>query len=488
MATRLDLGEPQLLIDGSLTDSQSGETFAVTNPATGDELASVPQATEADVKRAISAAETAFEDWSTDFSADERADRLFQLADLIRDNAERLAKIEAANTGHTITAMRNDPHFAADRLEYFAGIALEAKGDTLPVSSDTLNYTLEQPYGVVGHINAFNHPLLFAAGKAAAPLVTGNTLVIKPASVDPLAVLELARLAAEEDILPDGVLNVVTGPGSTVGTPLIEADAVRKIGFVGGNETGSYIHQKAAETTTDVLMELGGKNPCIVYPDADLETAIEGAVTGMNFTYVCGQSCGSTSRLFLHESQYEEGLSLLEEAVDAIVVGDPMDPETEMGSLSSQNQHDTVKKYIDLGKESDARLLYGGDRPSGPTFEDGLFVEPTVFADVTMDMRIAREEIFGPVLSVFEWSDEDEVIEAANDVEYGLTASVFTDDLETAHRAARNLETGYVWINQSSRHYTGAPFGGWKQSGIGREESREELYEYTQTKNVNVKL
>jgi betaine-aldehyde dehydrogenase len=239
---------------------------------------------------------------------------------------------------------------------------------------------------------------------------------------------------------------------------------------------------------TDVLMELGGKNPCLVYPDADLDAAIQGAVAGMNFTYVCGQSCGSTSRLFLHESHYEEGVELLAAQVEAIRLGDPLDPDTEMGTLSSEDQYEKTLAYIESGMESDARLVCGGATPDGEAFEDGYFVEPTVFADVTMDMAIAREEIFGPVLSVFEWSDEDRLIEAANDTEYGLTASVFTDDLSTAHTAARDLEAGFVWINQAGRHYTGAPFGGWKQSGIGREEASSELYEYTQTKNVNVDL
>jgi betaine-aldehyde dehydrogenase len=251
--------------------------------------------------------------------------------------------------------------------------------------------------------------------------------------------------------------------------------------------TGQLIQKQAAESVTDVLLELGGKNPCIVYPDADLTEAIEGAIGGMNFTW-CGQSCGSTSRLFLHESHYDEGIELLEEKVSQIEPGDPLDPETEMGAIVTEEQYTKIMKYIDLGKQSDATLITGGKSPEGDEYDAGYFIEPTVFSDVTMDMRIAREEIFGPVLSVLKWSDEDEMLRQANDLEYGLTASIWTDDLKTAHKTAERIEAGYVWVNQASTHFLGAPFGGWKQSGIGREEAIDEVLALTQTKNVNIKL
>ncbi len=311
---------------------------------------------------------------------------------------------------------------------------------------------------------------------------------MKPPEQDSLGVMELARLIAEADIFPDGVVNVVSGFGDEAGSPLVTNPDVRKIGFTGSVPTGEMIQSQAAESTTDVLLELGGKNPCLVYPDADLEEAVTASIDGMNFTWSQGQSCGSTTRLFLHESHYEEGLDLLKSKVESITPGNPLDEDVEMGCLISEDQYEKVMRYIDLGKQSDARLLTGGTHPEGEEFEDGYFIDPTVFADVTMDTRIAREEIFGPVLSVLKWNDEDTLLQKANDVEYGLTAAIFTNDLTRAHRVAKRLEAGYVWINQAGSHYWGAPFGGWKRSGIGKEEAIDEVFEYTQKKNVNVKL
>lgn len=480
--------EPKMLIGGELVDSHSGKTFETRNPATGDHLAEIPRGTETDVERAIRAAREAQSTWYHEYSIRERADMLREVAELLREESEHLGAVDAADSGNPYTAMEGDAKAAAECVDIFAGSALEIKGETIPVSEDTLNYTLEQPYGVVGRIIAYNHPVMFAGSKFAAPLLAGNSVVMKPPEQDSLGVMELGRLIAERDIFPDGVLNIVSGFGDEAGAPLVEHPDVGKVGFTGSVPTGGMIQSQAAENITEVLLELGGKNPCLVYPDADLEAAISGCVNGMNFTWSQGQSCGSTTRLFLHESHYEEGLELLKKEVEGITPGNPLDEDTRMGCLISEDQYDKVMRYIDLGKESEAHLLAGGKHPEGEEFENGYFVEPTVFTDVTMDMAIAREEIFGPVLSVLKWDDEEALIEQANDVDYGLTAAIFTNDISRAHKVAKRIEAGYVWINQAGQHYWGAPFGGWKQSGIGKEEAIDEIFEYTQKKNVNVRL
>lgn len=485
--TEPDFGEPMMLIDGELVEGSTGEQFETTNPATGEQLTTIPRGTAEDVERAVEAAVSATEQWAHEFSAQERGDALFEFADLLRERTDRFGAIDAADSGNPYGQMRDDAAEAADIVEMFAGLARETKGDTIPVSSDTLDYTLRQPYGVVGRIIPYNHPVLFGASRIAAPLVVGNTVVLKPPEQDSTGVLELARLIAKRDVFPDGVLNVVSGFGDEVGSEIVGHGDVRKVGFTGSGPTGSIIQQQTGETITDVMLELGGKNPAIVYPDADLETAVDGVVDGMNVTW-CGQSCGSISRLFLHESMYTEGIELLQNRLESVEPGDPLDPETEMGCLVSEDQYEKVMKYIELGQESDARLVCGGTPPEGEQYRDGFFVEPTLFADVTMDMQIAREETFGPMLFVLEWSDEDEVLQQANDVKYGLTASIWTDDIKRAHKVAERIEAGYVWINNAGTHYAGAPFGGWKQSGIGREEAIDEIFEFTQTKNVNVQL
>jgi betaine-aldehyde dehydrogenase len=484
----VDFEDPKMLIGGELVGSVSGDTFESSNPATGDHLAEIPRGEAADVDRAVAAAREAQDAWANEWTIRERGQALSAFADLLREHADHFAAIDAADGGNPYSSMQGDPKAAAEVVDIFGGSALEVKGETIPVSNDTLDYTLRQPYGVVGRIVAFNHPLFFAAAKVAAPLVAGNAVVLKPPEQASISALEMGRLITEQDLFPPGVVNVVPGFGEDAGAPLVTHEDVGKVGFIGSVPTGRRIQQQAAEHVTDVVLELGGKNPCLVYPDADLESAIDGCVGAMNFSWCAGQSCGSTSRLFLHEDHYEEGLELLEAKVGAIEPGLPLDPETEMGSLVDEAQYEKTMEYIDIGKQSDARLLVGGEHPSDERLADGYFVEPTVFADVTMDMRIAREEIFGPVLSVFEWSDEEQVLADANDVEYGLTAAIYTNDISRAHRVAERIEAGYVWINQAGGHYWGAPFGGFKQSGTGREEAMDEVFEFTQTKNVNVQL
>jgi betaine-aldehyde dehydrogenase len=484
----VEFEEPKMLIDGAFVDSVSGETFESSSPATGAHLADVPRGKPEDIDRAVEAAKTAQQTWYNEYTAKERGDIVREYADLLRDHAEHLGAIDAADGGNPVDMMQSDPMAAAELADIFGGAAMEIKGETIPVSNDTLDYTIRQPYGVVGRIIPFNHPAFFAAGKIAAPLVAGNAIVLKPPEQASLSALELGRLITDADLFPDGLINIVPGFGDEAGGPLVSHGEVHKVGFIGSVPTGKLIQKQAAENVSDVILELGGKNPCLVYPDADLEKAIEGCVQAMNFSWCGGQSCGSTSRLFLHESHYEEGLELLKTKVETVEPGNPLDPDTNMGSLIDEAQYEKVLKYIDIGKASDARLLTGGNHPDGEELADGYFVEPTVFADVTQDMRIAQEEIFGPVLSVLKWQDEKQLIQDANDIKYGLTASIYTNDITRAHRVAEQIEAGYVWVNQAGGHYWGAPFGGFKQSGTGREEAIDELLDFTQVKNVNVQL
>ena len=347
-----------------------------------------------------------------------------------------------------------------------------------------LNYSVREPYGVCARIVAYNHPIMFTAAKMAPPLVAGNAVIMKPPHQAPLSSLRMMELL--DGILPAGVLNIITG-GTEAGQALVQHPKIPRLALIGSVPTGRAIAKAAAEQLKHVSLELGGKNACIVYPDADLEKAIQGAVNGMNFTW-CGQSCGSTSRLFVHASVYDAVLKGLLEAIQIYKPGIPTDMATTMGCIVSQQQHEKIMSYIALGQQEGATLAFGGKRPSDPALAKGWFVEPTVFTGVTQNMRLANEEIFGPVLSVLKWSDESSMIEQVNAVEYGLTASIWTQNLATAHRTAARVQAGFVWVNQVGSHFIGASFGGYKQSGIGREEGFDELLTYTQHKNIHVVL
>jgi 2-formylbenzoate dehydrogenase len=407
------------------------------------------------------------------------------LARVLEENAAELALLDAIDCGNPVTAMRGDIDAAVDLVRLFAGLAIELKGETLPASADHLHLTLREPFGVVGRIIPFNHPIMFAAGKIAAPLVAGNSVLLKPPESAPLSALRMGELLA--GLLPPGVLSIVVGDGPAVGQAVVRHPAVRRIGFIGSAATGQAVQRAAAEVgVKDITLELGGKNALIAFPDADPAEVAAGAVAGMNFTRSQGQSCGSTSRLLLHESIADEVIDLVVQRAAAIRIGSPLDPETEMGPLSSRAQYEKTLRYIELGHTEGARLVMGGGPPPG--LAQGLYVQPTLFRDVRPDMRIAREEIFGPVLCAMTWKDEDEAVRIANGVDYGLTAAVFTQDVRRAHRVAAALEAGYIWINSSARHFTGVPFGGVKLSGTGREENLGELLSYTQVKTINLML
>jgi len=453
------------------------------NPATGEPLGEISWADAEDVDHAVKAAYRGFQTWRS-VKPLERAKTLREAAQLIRRHGRELALIDSANCGNPVREMVRDAEFGASFIEFFAGLSTEIKGDTIPMGTDALNYTVREPLGVVVRINAYNHPFLFATMKIGAPLIAGNSIVVKPPEQAPLSTLRLAEIIGP--LFPAGVFNVICG-GRDCGEALVAHPRVAKVALIGSVPTGKAILKSAADTMKKVTLELGGKNALIAFPDADPGEIASAAVRGMNFTW-CGQSCGSTSRAFVHESIYDQVLEKMAAAVSAIKPGLPTDDATEMGCLVSKAQFDKVMTYIAAGQADGARLVTGGKKPSNPDLANGFYVEPAIFAEVTPKMRIAREEIFGPVLSVFKWRDEDEMFEAVNAVDYGLTASIWTKDLKTAHRAAARVEVGFVWVNTVGAHFLGAPFGGYKQSGVGREESADELLEYTQMKNVNVAL
>ncbi len=462
-----------------------GARMAVIDPARDRPLSDVAAASAADVDAAVAAARAAFESWRRTPPL-ERADRLRALADALRRHGEELAALDAIDTGNPLAEMRRDIDTGVRGIELFAGLVTEAKGETIPMGDGMLNYTLREPLGVVARILAFNHPIMFATMRCAAPLAAGNTVIVKPADQAPLSALRLCEIIEAEEILPPGVYNVLTG-GRDCGAALSAHPGVAKVALIGSVATGKAILRAAAETVKPVGLEMGGKNALLAWPDQDVETIAAGAVGGMNLTWA-GQSCGSTSRVFLHDSHHDAVLERIVALCGRYRPGEPTDPATTMGPMISRAQFDRALGYIEAGRAEGARLVCGGAAAGEPGFEEGFFVQPTVFADVTMQMRIAREEIFGPVLSVFRWSDEEELFAAVNDTEYGLTAAIFTRDLTTAHRAAARVEAGYVWVNHVGPHFIGAPFGGYKQSGMGREEGIEELLGSTQIKNVNIRL
>jgi acyl-CoA reductase-like NAD-dependent aldehyde dehydrogenase len=475
----------RMLIGGDLVASVSGEWEECFNPANEQPIGRVPSGAAQDVDRAVKAAERAWPEWART-PIKQRAEVLRQFGLNLLARAKEILEVEVADSGNTIKPMRADVGHAVDSLNYYAGIAHELKGETIPATPDHLHITLREPYGVVGRIVPFNHPLMFAVARTAAALASGNAVIVKPPETSPLSAMLLAEVAAAS--LPPGLFNIVTGLGRTVGDAIVRHPDIKRIAFIGSVETGRAIQRAAAEVCVkNVSLELGGKNPMIVFPDNDPDEIAQAAVAGMNFTWQ-GQSCGSTSRLLLHEDLHDRVLEAVTERVAKLRVGDPMSEDSEMGPLNSAGQLRKVMGYIDSGRMEGARLMTGGDRPLGDMFRVGYWVRPTVFADVAPTMRIWREEIFGPVLSVTRWRDIDEAMERANGVDYGLTAAIWTRDIKNALNAARRVRSGHVWINTVGPHYLGVPYGGMKNSGVGREEGIEEMLSYTETKVINIKL
>jgi betaine-aldehyde dehydrogenase len=392
--------------------------------------------------------------------------------------------IDAADCGNPFTEMVSDANIAAGQMDFFAGLVTEMKGSSIPMGPDVMNFSVREPLGVVGRIIPFNHPFMFCAGKSAAPLAAGNTIVMKPPEQAPLSSLRLTELI--DGILPPGVFNLLPG-GKEAGSALASHPDVAMIALIGSVPTGRAVMRAASDTVKPVMLELGGKNALIAYPDADPDEVAGGVIGGMNFTW-CGQSCGSTSRAFIHAKIYDAVIARVRARVAHYKPGIPTEPTTTMGAIISKTQYERVLGFIDSAKKDGATLVYGGGPPKDPKLAKGYYIEPTLFADVTPEMRIGHEEIFGPVLSILKWSDESTMLRQVNAVEYGLTASIWTNDLSTAMHAAKTVQSGFVWINEVSKHFLGVPFGGYKQSGIGREECFAELLSFTQEKNIHVRL
>jgi acyl-CoA reductase-like NAD-dependent aldehyde dehydrogenase len=476
----------RMLIGGELTGAEGGRTAWTKDPSTGRDIAEVPDATAADVNRAVAAGKAAQPEWEA-IGHDGRAACFAELYQRLEERLDELALIDSIDSGNPYPAMRNDMRISLQNVRDWPTLVRWHGGRTIPATRTGLHYTSRRPYGVVARILAFNHPLMFAITRPLSALIAGCTVVMKPSDQTPLGALALAEIA--RDVFPPGVLNIVTG-GVEPGDALVTHRDIRRIGFTGSVATGMKIQQRAAEFGIKHLsLELGGKNPMIVLPDVDLDAAVTGAILGMNFGICQGQSCGSNSRLYVHRDIYEDFLAKAGERLEAMRVAPAYSDEVDMGPLVTERHLERVLSYVDAGRQEGARLITGGERPNGGSVpEGGYFLRPTLFADITPDMRITREEIFGPVLSAAVWDDLEDVIEKANDTDLGLTGSVWTSDLDIAHAVADRLEAGYVWINESSKHFWGTPFGGWKNSGVGREESTEEYDSFFEHKVVHTML
>ncbi len=437
------------------------------------------------MNKAVAAAEKAQPAWAA-LDIKERGKYLKQMAKRIRERGEELLHTEVMDTGNTISKMKGDIEQSAEQLEWYTGLAIEMKGETIPASAKNLHITVREPFGVTARIVPFNHPLSFAARGLAGPLIAGNTAIIKPPETSSLSATLLGEICKE--VLPPGVANIVSGNGMPAGEAIVKHPKIKRIAFTGSVPTGMAIQRAAAEGGIKSLsLELGGKNPFIVWPDSDPDKVADAAVAGMNFAWA-GQSCGSTSRLMLHEDLYKKVLDRVTERVAEIKLGDPMDPKSQMGPVNSKRHMERVNAMIKSGIDDGAKLMIGGKRPPGKQFERGWWVEPTVFGDVHAQMKIAREEIFGPVISVFSWRDEEAIIELANSLEYGLTAAVWTNDIKRAIKAARRVQSGCVWINGVGNYFKGTPYGGLKNSGIGKESCLQELLSYTEEKSIQIIL
>jgi phenylacetaldehyde dehydrogenase len=478
----------RLVIDGKRVESSSGETFATVNPATGEVLAHVARGNAADIDLAVAAARRAFEDraWRS-LSAYDRGNLLLRLADLIERYADDLAVLECLDNGKPAHLARLvEVEGSIKTFRYFGGWPTKFGGETLPVSprggAQILNYTTREPVGVAGLIVPWNYPLSMAAWKVAPALAAGCAVVLKPAEQTPLTALRLGELALEAGF-PPGIFNVVTGFGDA-GAALVAHPGVDKIAFTGSTEVGKEIVRACAGNLKKVSLELGGKSPHIVFPDANLEAAATAVANGIFFNQ--GQTCTAGSRLYAHASCFDRLVEAVTVIARKLKVGDGLNPDVDLGPLASQEQWDRVNHYVSVGRDEGATLVIGGKRPPG--LERGYFFEPTVFADTNASMRIVREEIFGPVLTALAWTDAEDLIAKANDSVYGLSAGIWTNDIKQAHRAAAALKAGTVWINCYNLVDPATPFGGFKQSGWGREHGRQAMELYSETKSIWVNL
>jgi acyl-CoA reductase-like NAD-dependent aldehyde dehydrogenase len=476
----------QNFIDGTWVDAQDGARFDVFDPATGEVIATAPDSKQPDVDAAVAAARRTFDDgsWWPGTGARERGRILLNAADIVRRERERLAQLESLDAGKTIGEAREDIAEVAFMFEYYGGWATKIEGDVQHVSQDAMFMVWKEPVGVAVGITPWNYPMMMAAQKVAPAIAAGCTFILKPPEQTPLTCLELPKIL-EEAGLPAGVLNVVTGWGETAGAPLVAHPGVDKVGFTGSKEVGKLIMKSAADTLKHVTLELGGKSPNIVFADAEFDAAIEGSVNGIFWNQ--GEICSAGSRVFVEERIYDEAVQAMTDKVDDIRQGDPRDEATTMGPLVSKEQQERVTRYLEIGA-GEARTAAQGSTPSDPALADGYFVPPTIFADVDNEATIAREEIFGPVMSVIPFRSVQDVLAMSNDNDYGLAAAVWTRDIKKALVAARELRAGIVWINDSQPAPTEMPWGGYKQSGIGRELGKDGVEDYLEKKSVYVNL
>jgi betaine-aldehyde dehydrogenase len=473
----------KLYINGEWSDSASGRFFPVYDPATEEMIAEVPEGNAVDIDRAVRAARAAFESgpWHST-TAQDRGRVLFRLADRVRKESEALAVLESRNSGKPIVESEFDINDAATCFEYYGGLATKILGQVNPVPDNALSLTLKEPVGVAGQIIPWNYPLLMAAWKLAPALAAGCTCVLKPAEQTPLTALELAQWF--DDVgLPPGVVNVVTGFGEGAGAPLVEHPEVDKIAFTGSVAVGKQIMKAAADTVKRVTLELGGKSPNIFFADSDFEAAVDGALFGVFINQ--GEVCSSGSRILVQKSIYPRFVEAMTEKAKRIKLGPPLERDTKMGPLVSREQYERVRSYQEVGKH-EAKLAFGGG--TSPVKERGYYVEPTIFYDVPSEARIAREEIFGPIASVIPFDDEQEAIRIANNTSYGLAAAVWSRDIFKALRVVKALRAGIVWVNHMQPTFVEAPWGGYKQSGFGRELGPSAIDEYLETKQVYINL
>ncbi len=471
--------EQGLFIDGSFRPARAGATSSVRNPATGEELSTVAAAEAVDVEDAVSAAERAFGFWKN-VSRVDRSRLLLQVADAVERHGEALAQIESLNTGRVIIETREDVSATADLFRYFAGVIRSEEESVVRHDASTMTIIYREPYGVVGQIVPWNFPFLIAGWKLAPALAAGNTVVIKPATLTPLSLLAFAEITA--DIIPGGVLNVLPGAGSKCGAALTAHPRVRKLAFTGSTEVGRGIARAAADRVVPVTLELGGKSANIIFPDAPMERAVEAAAMGI--LYGQGQVCSAGSRVLVHEEIHDRVVEELTRRFESVQIGDPLDEENRMGPIISRDQFETVAAYVEKGRSEGAKLLTGGKRLSGGQYDSGYYMAPTLFDGCEGSMEIVQEEIFGPVLVVQSFRDEEEAVQLANESRYGLAGAVWTRDINRALRVTSAIETGTIWVNDYHPVPSGSPFGGYKESGHGREVHKSALNSYTQLKSV----
>jgi len=477
-------GRPKMIIGGTAVEASSGDTFDVVDPSTGSAVTQVPRAGKDDVDRAVAAARDAFDDrrW-TGLRPGKRAEILFRLGELVKKRIPELAQIESLDSGKPIKLASGEIWAAGEAFRYYSGWSTKVFGETNPTDDDLFVYSLREPVGVCGAIIPWNFPLIMAAWKVAPALAFGNTVVLKPAEEAPLTAIKLGELALEAGV-PEGAVNVVTGFGDEAGAALAGHDDVDKIAFTGSTEVGRKILHASEGNLKRVTLELGGKSPNIVFADADLRRASKGSMMGVFLN--SGQVCTAGTRVLVEKSIHDDFLASLVKATESMKLGPGLDEDTGMGPVVSAEHLDRITRYVEIGRSEGAEIVTGGRRATD--LGDGYFMQPTVFAGVSNDMRIAREEIFGPIAAVIEVDGVDEAIEVANDTVYGLAAAVWTTDLSKAHRVARGIKAGTVWVNTTGLYDPSVSFGGYKQSGFGRELGRHSIETYTQTKSVWISL